>query len=207
MNGKNKNFNSALYGLLLVGGHSHRMKTDKSALTYFDKKQVDVGMELLSEFCSQTYLSCRKDQSTKHHIRQYEKIYDQEPFINIGPLGGLLSAMILYPQKSWLVLACDLPFVDSDLLMHLLKLRDQSKIASAFVSSLDALPEPLCAVYESDSFKEIKKYFDKDGRCPRKFLIQSDSHLIKLPNVNALANINTHQEFKDVTEAIHKDKD
>ena len=48
----------------------------------------------------------------------------------------------------WLVLACDLPFLDAETLRHLLRSRVVARAATAYRSSYDGLPEPLCAIWE-----------------------------------------------------------
>ena len=46
------------------------------------------------------------------------------------------------------MLACDLPLLDAATLEHLLRARDPRRAATAYRSSHDGLPEPLCAIYE-----------------------------------------------------------
>ena len=46
------------------------------------------------------------------------------------------------------MLACDLPFLADETLRHLIEHRDPSRLATAYRSSHDGLPEPLCAIWE-----------------------------------------------------------
>ena len=50
--------------------------------------------------------------------------------------------------KAWLVLACDLPFLDRATLQHLIAQRASARLATAYRSSSDGQPEPLCAIFE-----------------------------------------------------------
>src|SRR3989338_11195 len=143
----NINKKPALYGLVLAGGRSLRMKRDKSLLQYHGKSQVEYCFELLSGHCQEVYLSNREEQSSLKEHRKLPQIHDK--FIDIGPLGGILSAMLHKPDTAWLVLACDLPFIDHSLLAHLVAGRARDKYATAYTSAYHPEePEPLCAIYE-----------------------------------------------------------
>jgi len=135
-----------LYGLILAGGKSSRMGKDKSVIDYHGKPQMDVASDLLSPFCKKVFLSTRRAQAGHEPYKKFSHVHDDPQFEGEGPLAGILSAMKKYPTAAWLVLACDLPFVTEDTLRHLLKHRDPSRIATAYKSSHDGLPEPLCAI-------------------------------------------------------------
>ena len=105
-----------LYGLILAGGFSRRMGKDKSLLNYHGKPQIEYVHNLLQELCDKVFLSKRIDQPS---YKTTPSINDVEPFLNKGPLGGILSAMKSFSDVSWLVLACDLPFVTKETLQTL----------------------------------------------------------------------------------------
>lgn len=192
---------SKLYGLVLAGGKSSRMKKDKAFLDYHGRPQVEYAYHLLSVFCEETFVSAQKEQGLD---KKFPVIYDAKGFLNIGPLGGILSAMSKFPDKGWLVLACDLPFVTSATIQHLLRYRDPRKVATAYRSRFNDLPEPLCAVYEPRALKNHLKFFKKDICCPRKILINSDVRLLKLKKKIALDNVNTVEEYKAAVKALKK---
>jgi molybdopterin-guanine dinucleotide biosynthesis protein A len=93
------------------------------------------------------------------------------------------------------VLECDLPFLDAGTLKHLVWARQEDRVATAYRSSHDGLPEPLCAIYEPASRDGIRAYVETGKNCPRKFLIRSEAHLIEEPNPRALDNVNTPEEY------------
>ena len=96
---------------------------------------------------------------------------------------------------AWLVLACDLPFLDAPTLDTLLLARDPDFDATAFSSSHDGLPEPLCAIYEPARDRRPAQI--AAGRnCPRKFLINAHTQLLEQPNPRALDNVNTVEEYE-----------
>lgn len=190
------NLRPPIFGLVLTGGKSTRMKKDKATLRFHNKPQAIYAFELLLPLCEKVFISRRKWQKMVARESKLPHIYDLKKFSDRGPLSGILSAMAKYPQAAWLILACDLPFVDDKTLRHLLRYRDSTKIATAYKSRLNHLPEPLCAIYEPKAQRRLLTFFAKGITCPRKILINSKPCLLKLKNKKALDNINTPEEYQ-----------
>ncbi len=184
-----------LYGLVLAGGRSTRMGRDKALLVYRDKPQVEVVRDLLSGFCRAVFISCRPDQVGLPEPRLVDR-YD-----NIGPLSGILTAMDAHPDKAWLIVACDLPFLDRATLEFLTAHRDAKKPATAYRGRIDGLPEPLCAIYEPAMRARLHHFVREGITCPRKALIRSDTHLLDLPDPLALENANRPEEAERARQA------
>ncbi len=198
-----KNF---LYGLVLTGGKSSRMGEDKSLLDYHGKTQAEYCFELLQNFCKKTFISNRKDQTELLGHKGVPQIHDLKNYSGIGPLAGILSAMEKYPEISWLILACDLPYVTGKTIEHLIQNRNQKKLATAYKSTHDQLPEPLCAIYEPKFYRMILKFLKKSVDCPRKIMINSDVELLEQVDRRALDNINNPAELKTALASIdHKE--
>ncbi len=202
-----KNDLKSLYGLVLTGGKSTRMKKDKSILRYHGKTQVEYSFDLLSKFCEKVFISNRKAQSSLPGHKGLPQIHDHPEFRDIGPLAGILSAMTEYPKVAWLALACDLPFLKPKTLQTLIKKRNQNKIATAYLSTHDGLPEPLCAIYEPQGKTQLSRFLNKGITCPRKILINSTVELLKQNDKMALENINDPVEYKKVIVMVKQKKD
>jgi molybdopterin-guanine dinucleotide biosynthesis protein A len=182
-----------LYGLVLAGGRSTRMQRDKATLAYHGRTQLEWAMELIAPFVERAFVSVRPDQTQDPVRAKFAQIVDAQE--NLGPIAGIMSAQAAHPDVAWLVLACDLPFLDAATLKHLVWAREADKPATAYRSSHDGLPEPLCAIYEPASREGILAYIATGKNCPRKFLIRSEAHLIEEPNPRALDNVNTPEEY------------
>lgn len=204
---KTRNEIKLLYGLILAGGKSTRMKKDKSLLRYQGKTQIESAFNLLSQFCEKIFISNRKAQAALHKHKGLPQIHDHQEFRDIGPLSGILSAMTEYPSAAWLVLACDLPFVSVKTLERLIERRNQSKTATAFTSANDGLPEPLCAIYEPQGRAQLLRFFKEGITCPRKILINSNIELVEQNDKMALENVNDPQEYRKVLAIMKKGKD
>jgi molybdenum cofactor guanylyltransferase len=183
----------ALYGLVLTGGRSRRMQRDKASLEYAGKSQLTRAMELLTPLVASCFVSVRADQLYDPHRAAYDTIADIKP--NLGPIGGIHAALHTFPDHAWLVLACDLPFLDRATLQHLIGHRADTRVATAYRSSFDGLPEPLCAIFEPRSLPVIEESLTRGQQCPRALLSGADAELLDLPNPRALDNVNTGEEY------------
>ena len=189
-----------LFGLVLAGGASSRMRTDKAALLYHGQPQLQWAFEQVSKFCAASFVSVRPDQRSDAARAGHPQIVDRQP--GIGPIAGISAALLEHPKAAWLVLACDLPFLTERTLEHLIAHRDASKVATAYRSAHDGLPEPLCAIWEPAAREPVLAYIASGKQCPRKFLINSDTKLLDLPERQALDNVNTVEEFGLATAAL-----
>ena len=185
-----------LHGLVLAGGRSSRMGRDKAALEYAGRSQLERAFALLDPLVSRCFVSVRADQQHDPLRARFPQIVDAAPGVE-GPAAGILSALRAHPQSAWLVLACDLPFLDAGTLQHLIARRDPTRTATAFRSSHDGLPEPPCAIYEPAARSALEAFVAGGRICPRKFLIQSDALLLDQPRAESLDNVNTPTELEE----------
>ena len=164
----------ALFGLVLAGGRSRRMQRDKAGLEYRGTPQLVRAVDLLRPFVQRVFVSVRADQRDEPTRAAYDTIADVTP--NLGPIGGIQAALQTHPDKAWLVLACDLPFLDSKTLQYLIAHRATTRLATAYRSSIDGQPEPLCAIFEPSARAVIERRIAQGQQCPRAMLSQVDAN-------------------------------
>ena len=150
-------------------------------------------MNLLAARLPRSYVSVRADQAGEPLRARYPQVIDR--LAGVGPIAGILAAQEQEPAAAWLVLACDLPLLDDGTLAHLIAHRDAAALATAYRSSHDGLPEPLCAIWEPGSHPALAAYLAQGRDCPRKFLIRNGARLLDEPNPRALDNVNTPLEY------------
>ncbi|MGB0334579.1 MAG: molybdenum cofactor guanylyltransferase [Opitutales bacterium] len=186
-----------IYGLVLAGGKSTRMGRDKALLSYDgEQTQLEKTSALLQSVCSRVLVSQRRSQAFPLPAGT-EVIHDCMDQVK-GPLCGILSAMHAHPEVHWLVLACDLPRIEVTTLKKLCDaFRGSAPSLTAYRSSHNGLPEPLCAVYPAGSDAELLTLSKEIGKsCPRKLLILKEATLIDQDDPSSLDNINTAAEFE-----------
>jgi len=182
-----------IFGLVLAGGRSTRMRRDKASLAYRGRSHLEAAVDLLAPLVERCFVSVRPDQVDEPLRRRFAQIVDRQE--SLGPIAGILAAQHSHPQVAWLVVACDLPFLHTPALQQLIAQRDRGAVATAFRSAHDTLPEPLCAIYEPRSAAALVDYAAAGGRCPRKFLLEQQATLLEPIDARALDNINSPQEY------------
>ncbi|MEO1858224.1 MAG: molybdopterin converting factor subunit 1 [Rubritalea sp.] len=179
-----------LYGLLLVGGKSSRMGQDKAQLMYRDDQPEWIRLHsILEQHCDKTFLSHRASQNFG-----VTAIIDPAE----GPLFAIHTAQAAHPMARWLVIACDLPLLESATLDELIAGASLQSQATSYHSRVDHRAEPLCAIYEPSSADAISQAVKKGSRCPRKLLETIETKLLKLSDSHALDNANTPADTLEV---------
>ena len=169
------------------------MGRDKALMERNGDTQLAHAVRVLEGSLNEVFVSVRKDQASDAERARFPVIVDQ--YDDLGPIAGILSALQSRPDAAWLVVACDLPNLDGETIRYLLEHRSPTDPVTAFRSSSDGLPEPLCAIYEPDSLKLLQDFVSEGLKCPRKLLIRSSIQLLAQPNPGALDNVNTPEDL------------
>ncbi|NTW55912.1 MAG: bifunctional molybdenum cofactor guanylyltransferase MobA/molybdopterin-guanine dinucleotide biosynthesis adaptor protein MobB [Chlorobiaceae bacterium] len=185
-----------VYGLVLAGGLSSRMGSDKALLTYHLDNQLVRTASLLRSCCSKVFISCRAEQEKMYGRFGFPLISDS--YLGIGPMGGLLSAMQAEPHAAWLAAACDLPFIDGTTAELLLSHRHPMRFATVFRNPETQHIEPLFACYEPKSRSRLLLMHAEGCNSLSRFLEQSRIEELELANPGVLENINTPAEADSV---------
>lgn len=189
-----------VYGLVLSGGRSTRMGRDKGEITYHDKPQRDYLYDLLEPLCAQTFLSIRSQQLPEINSSR-KTIVDSD--IYKGPFNGIMSAHAEFPAVAWLVLACDLPLINTRTIERLLNARDLRKSATALATKESGLPEPLAALWEPKGLQKARVYLGQaESSCPRKFLLQAETKLVFAEHDDYLWNANSEEDYQAALKRI-----
>lgn len=171
------------------------MGEDKSELIYQKGEPERIRiLQLLDDLCDRTYLCHRAEQSFDH-----PSIIDP----GNGPLSAISTATKKHPTDAVLVLACDTPLLTKSDIQNLIAHRDQSTMATCYISPIDNKPEPLCAIYEPAFFPMIHEAVINNHYCPRLLLEQADTKNLLLKNPHALMNANSPAEKIEVTAIIN----
>lgn len=191
----------AVHGLVLGGGKSSRMGSDKAAIDYHGVPQVRYAVELLESVVDKVFVSVRPEQADDPVFQGLNLIPDR--FIGFGPAGGILSALHAVPDAAWLVLGCDLPFVDRATLQDLVSARNPRRFATTYIAPESGLPEPMCTIFEPRFRARFHSLFAEDITCPRKALIRSRCRRIELSNPHALDNVNSPEQRDEALARLH----
>lgn len=192
-----------MLGIILCGGQSSRMGSDKGFLLHEAKTWAQTAYDKLSTLNISIKLSVNDKQQS-----DYAKVFTDELLIvdNAsleikGPLLGVLSAHLQNAGEDLFVFACDLPLMDINLLKELFSLYQRSKKYDAYIFTNNKVPEPLCGIYTETALKKITA-LQKQNKLTRhsmKFILNQlivceitlhDTQKICFRNFNAHADVN-----------------
>jgi molybdopterin-guanine dinucleotide biosynthesis protein A len=183
-----------LCGLVLAGGQSLRMGRDKGSLSYRGEPQATRAWRMLAAVCGDAYVSIREVQAALPTYRELPLIVDDD-LESLGPAAGLLAAWKRRPDVAWLVLATDLPFVDTELLRELIDGREPKRLATAFRHP-DGVPEPLCAIWEPRACEALRERVRSGDRSLRRLLTTATVALIDADDPRRLASVDGATDYE-----------
>lgn len=190
-----------LYGLVVCGGQSTRMGTDKSLLDYHGKPQRYYVYEMLEWICDKVFISCNSNQYDTI-TAPYATLTDLPVYENIGPMAALLTAFDNYPEHDFLVVGCDYPYLTNKDLKEFIKSIQGEKIASAFYHQDNALYEPLLAWYSQKSGTEIRRRFTEKQYSLQHFLRELNAEKYEPVRPKNIVSVDTPEEYQVAQEKI-----
>ncbi|MEO8650401.1 MAG: molybdenum cofactor guanylyltransferase [Acidobacteriota bacterium] len=137
-------------GFVLIGGASSRMGRDKAQLTIAGQKLFEHAADALREVCANRITLVGKvGCDFVNDLPMIDDVVFDTHENMRAPLIGVCSALI-YAKTPWIaILACDLPFVTTDLMIRLWSFCSDNTDAVVPVQP-DGRPQPLCAFYQRE---------------------------------------------------------
>lgn len=139
-----------------AGGHSRRMGSDKALVPFLEMPMISHVYERIKSLADEVIV-------TTNHPEDYKflnlPIYP-DLVIDRGALGGMFTALMVAQHPIVAVVACDMPFVNSDLLA-IARDRLVADRVDAVIPRTDKGYEPLHAVYRKSScLSAVKESLD-----------------------------------------------
>lgn len=187
--------------LVVCGGSSSRMGTDKSLLTYHVLPQRYHVYHLLQEVCAGVWLSCNAQQAAAI-AKPYPFFTDLPVYKNTGPAAALLTAWQLYPGYSWIVAGCDYPFITRELLQQLYPPPGENGRARAFYHAAAQVYEPLLAYYPAQLAPVLQQQAAQENYSLQRLLHTVHATPLTAAKAHALQSIDTPEAFLAAKAAI-----
>jgi molybdenum cofactor guanylyltransferase len=146
-----------MLGIILCGGQSSRMGSDKGLLVHEAKTWAQTAFDKLAVLNIPIKFSVNDMQQSEYtKVFTAEKlIADDTSLLIKGPLLGALSAHLQNPNEDLFLLACDLPLMEPNLIKELFALHLQSNKYETYIFTNNKEPEPLCGIYTAKALKKI----------------------------------------------------
>lgn len=179
----------AAAGYVLAGGGSRRMGRDKALL-------VENGLPLVARVAGVVAAVAGRCSivapAGRYEGLGFPVLSDLWP--GEGPLGGILTALA-HGEADWnLIVAVDMPFLDTVFL--------ESLLAAAWHGAETVIPahpngdlEPLCGVYHAGALPALRRFFERGGRRVKDALREIPLQTVPAQE-RVLANVNTPEQWE-----------
>ncbi len=191
-----------MLGVILCGGQSTRMGTDKGLIKTDGATWAQAAAEKMAALHLPVLVSVNKDQYNRYTtvFTAAQLVKDMETMDVKGPLLGLLSMHIKHPLNDLFILACDMPLMETSTLKQLYG-EYEKQPAEAYVFTNNGVPEPLCAIYTAAALLHILQLLQTSqlARHSMKFALEqvntfsvplTENQKKYFRNFNALAELN-----------------
>ena len=148
-----------------------------------------VAISWLKPICSEILISTKNASYSKFG---FPLVSDEIP--DCGPIGGLYSALKVAKADFILVLACDMPYVSTEILERMI---EKHSGFQCVIPRMDNKIEPLCAIYSKSMIGKIEDQIRSGNFAMHNLIQESLHHFVDFESdSNAFRNINTADEFE-----------
>jgi molybdopterin-guanine dinucleotide biosynthesis protein A len=180
-------------GIILSGGKSTRMGTDKGFLMYEDKRFVEHSIEALKPLVSNVIIVSDNEDYDAFGLKRIEDVIK-----NSGPLAGIYSGLKHASTVYGLVLSCDIPLINSEVLKKLIDAVDPDSEVIQIESQGKNMP--LIALYKKSCEPIFLKLLNQGERRLQFAVNQCKVKHVLLTGEDGLftKNINTPEQLKAI---------
>lgn len=146
-------------GIILAGGLSRRLGRDKAVEPIDGQPLVGRVMDALAQIADELVVVVNTPQRGRELPLPDSAVVAVDIYPNAGSLGGIFTGLSSASNRWGIVVACDMPFLNLDLLSYLLSFRESH---DAVVPVLDDRPEPTHAAYSKVCLSAIEARLDAD---------------------------------------------
>ena len=185
-------------GIILAGGKSSRMGTDKGFLMFDDKPFIQHSIDALKPLVSEIIIvSDNDDYDVFGHNRVEDLIK------NSGPVAGIYSGLEASKTVYNLILSCDIPLINSELLKTILKEIDEKSEIIQVESNNKTMP--LIALYKTSCKTKFSKLLQQGEKRLQFAVNQCEVKTITLNKHYEIStsNVNSKEEFKRLKNEYH----
>lgn len=163
-----------LAAIVLAGGKSLRMGTDKGLMKFNGKKMIEHVLDVLKEITEQVMIV-----SNHADYKQFGYPVISDAYPNSGPLGGMHAGLRNSGHKWNFILSCDIPFMTPDFLKFLISVveADERPIIPVHGQTL----QPLCGLYPASVARIIESFILNKQLKVQDAVKQMNARIIEVP--------------------------
>lgn len=138
------NDTDAVTGIVLAGGMSRRLGRDKAVETIGGQALIARVLESLSQVADELVVVVNTHDRAEELPLSDSVVVAVDIYPDTGSLGGIFTGLSASSNEWGIVVACDMPFLNLELLGYLLSYRDSHDLV---VPVIEHRPEPTHAAY------------------------------------------------------------
>jgi molybdopterin-guanine dinucleotide biosynthesis protein A len=180
-------------GIVLAGGKSTRMGTDKAFLELKGKPFIAHILETVQRCTEGVFIVSTNQKLDELGVTRFP---DSVP--GLGPVGGIYTGLLHSKTEFNLVVACDTPFLNQDTIHCLIEGIDEEH--DAFIVQCEGIQMPLIGIYRKSSLPFFTQAIDEKRLGLQKLLAKLQTKIIELPKSHSkfVMNINTPSDLKAI---------
>lgn len=182
--------NPSIATLILAGGKNFRMGRDKALVPYEGKPMLQRVYQVAAACTEQVYVLtpwAERYQNILPSNCQY--LVETQP--GKGPVNGLSEGLEQISADWILLLACDLPLLDSEIIQSWINKLPQIPISTlALVPQRSQIWEPMCAFYRKEVKTELDTFLKAGKRSFQELLSGIDVEALTVDEKAALMLLN-----------------
>lgn len=179
-------------GIILSGGKSSRMGTDKGLLSFNGTSFMQYSIDALKPLVSETIIVSNNKEHDAFGLKRIQDVIE-----NAGPLAGIYSGLKHSKTDNNLVLSCDIPLINTVVLQKLIDAFDDESDIIQIESQGKTMP--LIALYKKQCEPLFLKLLNEGERklqfavnqCHVKNVILNDDASYFVQNINTPEHLNT----------------
>ncbi len=181
---------------ILAGGKSKRMNyNNKAFLELNGRTFLEIMLSKISDFDEKIIIANDTDLYTdKYNLKTYSDV-----FPNIGPIGGIHSALSHASNDNVIIIPCDTPLLNKQLLNYYCEIANDY---DAVIPKNNYYYEPLCALYSKSCLNKFKVSIDNGITKVQSLFEELNIRFITENEINLFGkydimfkNINTKEEY------------
>ena len=184
-------------GIVLAGGKSSRMGSDKSKMILNGKTLIEYSIDALRPLCEKIVISSNK---IIYDSTGCEVWPDELP--DGSPMIGIYSCLKHSLTEINIILSCDMPLINPLLLEYLLSNSNDFDITVPIHGN--NLIEPLCGIYKKSCIDVLKGFIDQSNYRLNECIRSTSHRLVTIDSQtpgfseNQFSNINTREDFQNL---------